>query len=243
MSTLINFRDAAAAADPGAVHARPGVLFRSAQPYDGPSAAPQKTLAENGITTVIDLRGPDECLDGDWGRPEPGVEIVRTPLDTGFEISQRWAGELRDAADLGAFYLDMAQSSPQALAVAVRAAARPGGVLIHCAAGKDRTGLMTALLLSLLGVPDQGVVEDYTRTAEALPAIFARLAERPHAQALNTETMDIPEVILQAPAGAIAEFLRLVAERFGDAEGFLTHCGVEPETLQAFRAKAEAGRG
>ncbi|MEV7270264.1 tyrosine-protein phosphatase [Streptomyces bacillaris] len=254
---LLNFRDPACAADPEGSLVRRGILFRSAQPHPGAGTPAVRELESHGIRVVIDLRSPEE-RGNEWAAAEAaGVTVVTAPVapdagDAGDAIIGPGIAALHTSADLGRFYADLAASAPGAVATAVRAVAGPGPALVHCAAGKDRTGLLTALFLELAGVPDEGIADDYVRTAEALPEILAALADR-HQTALNTLPEDLggkpadpraalrdaaPAPLLQAPREAIEVFLRTVRSRYGGAEGFLLGCGVEAAVIEAFRAKA-----
>ncbi|MFE7588411.1 tyrosine-protein phosphatase [Kitasatospora sp. NPDC057512] len=241
--SLVNFRDPAALADPASRWVRPGALFRSAQPFPAADAAVVAQLREHGITTVVDLRGEAETGPEDWAAAEAaGIAVVAARIEpTNDELTQAMR-TMTTAEDLGAFYLLMAESAPRALAAAVEATVRPGGVLVHCAAGKDRTGLLTALLLELLGVPAEEIVADYARTNEAIQQIWAGLADRNRAALNEVEAgrLVVPAPLLEAPAGAMSAFLDLVRAGYGGAAGFLAACGVGAGTIEAFRTKAAA---
>ncbi|GAA4956873.1 tyrosine-protein phosphatase [Yinghuangia aomiensis] len=243
---LVNFRDSAVLADPAGRWIRRGVLFRSAQPFPAADAAVVARLREHGIATIADLRGARESEPADWAAAElAGVDVVAARIEPDGNALDGALRAIATDADLGAFYLLMAESTTRGLAVAVEAAARPGGVLVHCAAGKDRTGLLTALLLDLLGVPADGIVADYARTNDAIQAIRAGLADRNRA-ALNEIGADgftVPAPLLEAPADAMSAFLERLHARYGGAAAFLAAAGVAAETLDAFRAKAAARAG
>ncbi|MGW1173737.1 tyrosine-protein phosphatase [Kitasatospora sp. NPDC002543] len=241
--SLVNFRDPAVLTDPASRWIRPGALFRSAQPFPAADADTVAQLREHGITTVVDLRGEAESDPGDWAAAEAaGIAVVAARINPGNDELDRAMRAMTTAEDLGAFYLLMAESAPRALAAAVEATAHPGGVLVHCAAGKDRTGLLTALLLELLGVPAEEIVADYARTNAALQQIWAGLADRNRAALNEVEAgrLTVPAPLLEAPAGAMDTFLDLVRTRHGGAAGFLTACGATTGTLDAFTAKAAA---
>ncbi|MBV6697599.1 tyrosine-protein phosphatase [Kitasatospora aureofaciens] len=237
--SLVNFRDPAVLGDPDGRRVRPGVLYRSAQPFPAADAAIVAQLRACDIRTIVDLRDTSETDPADWAAAETaGIAVVAAPVNPVTDGLAERMRTMATAADLGHFYVLMAESAPTAVAAAVEAAARPGAVLLHCAAGKDRTGLLTALLLDLLDVPAERIVADYIRTAEALPQIFAGLAER-HRTALNDRRdLHIPAPLLEAPAEAMTVFLDIVRTRHGGAASFLPTCGVAQETLIAFRAKA-----
>ncbi|MER7753169.1 tyrosine-protein phosphatase [Kitasatospora sp. NPDC097643] len=245
--SLVNFRDPAVLSDPEGRRIRPGVLYRSAQPFPAADEATVAQLRTCDIRTVVDLRDTRETDPADWAAAEAaGIAVIAAPVNPATDGLTERLRTMVTAADLGDYYVLLAESAPAAVAAAVEAAARPGAVLLHCAAGKDRTGLLTALLLDLLDVPADRIVADYARTAEALPQIFAGLAER-HRTALNDRTrvtdsqgreLSIPAPLLQAPAEAMSVFLDRVRTRHGGAAAFLPTCGVRAETLGAFRAKA-----
>ncbi|MFI6729110.1 tyrosine-protein phosphatase [Streptomyces sp. R-74717] len=237
--SLVNFRDPILGTDPEGKRIRPGVLYRSAQPFPHADHTTLTLLGDHGIRTVVDLRSIAECEPADWAAAEAaGITVIAARMDPATDTIMGAMRTMTTAADLGAFYLLLAEQSPDAVTAAVEAAARPGGVLLHCAAGKDRTGLVTALLLDLLGVPAEAIVADYARTNEALPQIFANLAER-HPAALNDPAARgaTPTPLLAAPAEAMTVFLDLIRTRHGGAAAFLTACGSTADSLAAFRSK------
>jgi protein-tyrosine phosphatase len=119
--------------------------------------------------------------------------------------------------------------------MAAVAGAPEGGVLIHCAAGKDRTGLISALLLGLVGVPAETIAADYAMTAELLrPRDEAWLAaaapeERAEREALLARYAPRAEVMVEVLAG--------LEERYGGVEGYLRAAGVSPADLDRLRER------
>jgi protein-tyrosine phosphatase len=127
-------------------------------------------LHEHGVRTVIDLRNPDEIGDDAAPRP-PGLTTERFPLD-GLEHQdfwQHWFGrpEFGTALYYGPWLERFPDRARHVLGLIARA--RPGGVAIHCVGGRDRTGLVTMLVLMLAGVPRELIVEDYALTDERIP--------------------------------------------------------------------------
>ncbi|MER7767832.1 tyrosine-protein phosphatase [Kitasatospora sp. NPDC096140] len=250
--SLVNFRDAAVLGDPEGRRVRPGVLYRSAQPFPAADEATVAQLRACDIRTIVDLRDLRETDPADWAAAEAaGIAVVAAPVNPAADALTARMSTMATAADLGDFYVLLAESAPEAVAAAVEATVRPGAVLLHCAAGKDRTGLLTALLLDLLGASADRIVADYARTADALPQIFAGLAER-HRAALNDYSpsrvtdsqgrhLTIPAPLLEAPAEAMSVFLDRVRTHHGGAASFLPACGVPAATITAFRTKAGAG--
>lgn len=163
----------------------PGRVLRSAVPE-------ARDVGPDGVvwppSLVIDLRSPAEA---EVVHPltDAGARVVNLPL----------LSALRPGAapveTLHALYLLMLDEAAAYLVELVREVARePGATLIHCAAGKDRTGVSIALLLRLVGVERQHVVADYLRTADAEREITARLrraAGHQHRSALPASFFDV----------------------------------------------------
>lgn len=198
---------------------RTGRVFRS----DYPSFvdADAGGAAALGLATVVDLRRATEadveCVD--WAAL--GVAYRRWPLTAGREDS--WHAR----------YPAYLTRRPETVVGAVRDAMRPEGhpVLFHCAAGKDRTGVVAALLLALLDVPDDDIVEDYLLSAASVAPVIARLVGlEVYAGMLADSSVDD-----QMPrAEHIRSLLDWLAEA-GGAEAWLVANGVPAGEIAAFR--------
>jgi protein tyrosine/serine phosphatase len=131
-------------------------------------------LQRHGIRTIVDLRNDDE-LHRDAGRPT-GVTTVRAPLD-GVEDTEFWS-EWSAGPQFGTplYFRPHIERFPQRNAAAVKAVARaePGGVLIHCVGGQDRTGQLTMLLLALAGVGPEQIAADYCLSGDPGADYLAR---------------------------------------------------------------------
>jgi protein-tyrosine phosphatase len=108
-------------------------------------------------------------------------------------------------------------------------------VVVHCAAGKDRTGIVVALLLSLLGVDDATVAEDYALSTLAMGALRARAVARAEEdqQIIRSEEL-LAEIFSAHPSNIAALFATLRAE-YGSLEEYVVAAGVRPEALPALR--------
>jgi protein-tyrosine phosphatase len=121
-----------------------------------------------GVRTVIDLRHADECEQDDAPRPA-GITSVQVPLDpVGTPFYERW--EKIDNLASPLYFPAMLAEHPESVVTAVRAIANaaPGCVVFHCTGGKDRTGLLALVLLTLAGATPEEITADYLLTYDRM---------------------------------------------------------------------------
>ena len=114
-----------------------------------------------GVRTFVDLRDPDEYEPELAPRPT-GITTVRLPLDpVGTPFYEHWTKIDNLASPL--YFPAMLAEHPEPVIAAVRAiaTAAPGCVVFHCAGGKDRTGLLALVLLTLAGAAPEEIIADY----------------------------------------------------------------------------------
>jgi protein-tyrosine phosphatase len=147
---------------------RRGAIVRSDSPHRL-SDVGQQSLVDHGVRTIVDLRLPEEVSANSYPFAEPGAHGI-TYRNVSF-IDPAAPGPTGPQS-LADDYVDMLDRYRSRVVDAMRAIALapPGGVLIHCAAGKDRTGLISALLLDLVGVPRRLIAEDYALSSHYLRA-------------------------------------------------------------------------
>ena len=148
-------------------------LFRS-DGLDCLTSADRAVLLEElTLASVIDLRAAEELqTNGCVALDLPSLAFHHVPIvdETRSMIVQSLAG-----VSLAESYLVMLEQARERLVSALRLIARADAPMVfHCAAGKDRTGLVAALVLSLLGVSDHDIADDYAASAAAIPALRAR---------------------------------------------------------------------
>lgn len=159
-------------------------------------------LRAYGVRTIVDLRNPDERGE----MPDlDDIDVVNVPMDPidDVEFWAEWGNGLHGTALYFQPYLERCPHLPWAVLRAVTHA-RPGGVLINCAAGRDRTGLITLLLLALAGVPGEVIADDYE-------ASFPRLSVM--AQTLGIEDYEPITRAMVAERGTTARALVLETVR------------------------------
>ncbi|AAT89178.1 conserved hypothetical protein [Leifsonia xyli subsp. xyli str. CTCB07] len=211
---------------------RSGRLFRS----DGLARlgeAGKASLREFGVRVVIDLRDdfevslmPDD-LDG------LAVEVLRLPVFEGSGASQSALG-----ATLADLYEKILLDHGDVLATALReiAGAGDGAIVVHCTAGKDRTGIVVALALLSVGVDRATVVADYARTEANLdgPWLEGMLAL---ASSYGVEvTPELRVIMAGSPPEALEGALDLIEQRYGSVRAYLLHAGLDEIELAVLRS-------
>ena len=136
----------------------------------------------------------------------------------------------KDPTDLGDHYLGYVRDAPGGVASALQVLADPesGTTLVHCAAGKDRTGVIVALALSLAGVTREAVVADYVRSAERAELILARLKAT---EAYGAGLADVTVRDIAPVASSMEDFLDAVDRHYGGPHGLAMSLGVTEEQV------------
>lgn len=225
----LNVRDLGGLVTADGRRVRRGALIRSDQLCRlGDSG--RDALVAHGVRTVIDLRTPAEAeKDPDPLLHEHGVDYFLIPQQS----DQLWRDPewiARTRAQRDALALDLRAEQIVAMARAVAHAA-PGGVLIHCLAGKDRTGIAVALLLSLIGVAEADIAADYTLSVANLAGEFnAAIAAAP-----DDEARVLVERSYDAQAETMLATLAHLRTRHGGAETYLARGGLAAGDIQRIR--------
>jgi protein-tyrosine phosphatase len=198
-----------------------------------------EAAVEYGIRTALDLRFHGELDDDPPG--ELPIDVVHISLLGDYD-EERWRDLDRRAAALGdpaaattMVYLESLEEHRKRLAAAIAAVADagPGGVLVHCAGGKDRTGLVSALLLRLAGVGPRDIAADYALSGDYL----APRHERWIAEAADDAERERLRRISATPAAAMLGVLEQLERRYGSAGGYLRAGGADVATLVRARAR------
>jgi protein-tyrosine phosphatase len=212
---------------------RSGVLLRSAALHWATAADVRRLVDEFGLRLVLDLRTPRE-IDRDGPTPiaVAGVETVAL----NFIGASRELPETGDDTDpLLRNYLGYLDDQPANIVEAVRRLAAPdaGPALVHCAAGKDRTGVLVAMVLEVAGVERAAVVEDYALSSAQIEALFQRWTTA------SGEPMPAAEDL--RPHHPRAEVMEAVLERLdtahGGAAGWLVERGLDEAALARLRTR------
>ncbi|MEU1521212.1 tyrosine-protein phosphatase [Nocardia rhamnosiphila] len=230
-----------------------GVVYR-ADALAKLDSGEQQKLVDLGITRVIDFRSPTEVSQGQDRLPagiqrteypvydaQNDLYVMMNQLIAGGPEAQRAAlGDGKGAEYMRNYYrwLVTDPGSRTRFAAALRdIATEPGAVLYHCTAGKDRTGWMTAILMSVLGVPDGQIYQDYLRSNDNLAAGNKALMD-----ALVQQGLVEDPALWQPVLGVQRDFLDAafdqVRQSFGSMDDFVrSGLGADDATLAALRTK------
>jgi protein-tyrosine phosphatase len=191
-----------------------------------------------GLAAIIDLRAPDE-IEQNGGLPA-GVSVPRwhnRPLVASMNLRRvdaLPAGEEPVDKAPGEGYVEFVADGTTAVDVLRLVAEADGASVFHCTAGKDRTGVIAAMLLDLLGVGDDVIVEDYVLTAQTRKRSAPWIAE--HEPEFAAFLATIPVERRSVNGDAILGFLDRLRARHGSVEAFVSERGLDVTTLEALRS-------
>lgn len=196
-----------------------------------------------GLRLVVDLRSDPEveAVPSAWG-DGTGARLVRAPIPEGVQGShtdfERMlnAGEIThfSATDLGRWYGDALDRRATVFAGAVGEIAAVGGApaLVHCHAGKDRTGLLIALILDALGVSRDEILADYEATAANRRHVAE--ASVPVLESLGVRYENVRS-FWETPPVAMSVALDHLDSRYGGTVGYLVQAGLDPHAVESLR--------
>lgn len=210
---------------------RPGLVFRSDDValVDEPGAV---ALVEAGVSLVIDLRSSGETTRTGRGvlAGHP-VDYLHLPMSVDVTdptaLVTMFSGSDDPERTMGAWYAQLLEERAAEVVQGLRAIVdNPGGSLFHCAAGKDRTGIFAAALLTVLGAEEPAIVADYARTAAVIEAIMARFADRRDPAAAE-EWKQLPAALMGASPTTMAAMLEAVRTAHGSVAALLAAGGCD----------------
>jgi protein-tyrosine phosphatase len=226
-----NFRDLGGYPTTDGRRTRWGRLYRSDTLHEL-TGQDLELLRQIGLASVIDLRTANEVER--TGRGVLGSEPVRYEHfsvlpEPGGEQQAAPATRIEDVAERYLSYLDVGKTAlVESFGVITDAGSYP--LVFHCQAGKDRTGVLAALVLSCLGVEPSTIVDDYVLTATRMDLILGRLRRDPqYADRFD----ELPPSVFVVEASTMEGFLDGLERRFGGARAWALGAGVAEERLDA----------
>jgi protein-tyrosine phosphatase len=230
---VFNFRDLGGLSTVDGRATVPGRLFRADGLHRSP-AAERGRLRDLGITQVVDLRTRDE-IDREGRFEADGVRWVHSPV---FQSLRDFAGagSPGGAPDLLCHHFEhMVATNAEPLAAAIGSVAEAvegGPVVFHCTAGKDRTGVVAALILAGVGVADHDVAGDFARSAGGVRQMvdwYRRTTGTAPTDRMAEVGIDpsMADVILGAEPATMVAFLDRLRVANGDVDRYLASIGAD----------------
>ena len=223
---VYNFRDMGGyqAADGRTVRWRR--LFRSGEPLRMSAAEVDQLRAEAPIATVIDLRTDSEADHPRGLGPLVDERVTRHHFPMGDPRSKYNA---RASGEWDPKYPELMESRGEVWATAVRVLADEDAypAVFHCVTGKDRTGVLGALILDVLGVDEATILEDFGRSQRGMDRLIDDLRARGKITEANP-----PNPALGVPVPAMEQMIAELRRNHGTAANFLAKLGVDDDTLQ-----------
>jgi protein-tyrosine phosphatase len=217
-------------------------VFRSAAIHKVNGREVARLQQDIRLRAVIDLRtardletNPEALLLGEMRARYYSIPFSTWPWTAPLEAPGAKADPT--ATNLGAIYLYRVSDKPfgKRLVDALEIVAEPDNhpLVFHCTAGKDRTGVLAAMVLIALGIVDEDVVEDYTLSAPLMKNIRDRMSRDPETAA---GVKDLPDFQWEASAESMTVFLSLFRREYGSAHGYLTAHGADSSLVDRLKA-------
>jgi len=229
----LNFRDLGGYLTDDGRRVRWRRVFRSDALHTLSAADVSRLRRELAIEDVIDLRSSVERQMDGYGRlADEAFRFHHLPLYDGDTRRRDTVGELYS---LGERYFLLADIAREPIArILTLVATGTSATVYHCAAGKDRTGIVTAVILGVLGVRDELIVADYAATQENLDDIVKRLLA---ADGYRTMLEALPPDTLHAEPETMVEFLARLREQHGSVRGYARTAGIGDDVFARLESR------
>lgn len=249
---VCNLRDLGGLTATDGAQIRPRTLLRSDNLAELAPGSAQVLARDYGLSDVVDLRTAMEIRESGQGPLADGPrvhfhDLSLYPRELPGQMVPPWLADenlhsestpVPRAQALAVHYLGYLTGRPDSVVTALRViGTAPGATLINCAAGKDRTGTVTAVALSAVGVERQEVIADYESSNARVLQIIARLGSRAAGAGGVHDKDDLTVQGQSTPPEAMAGLLDLVDERYGSVAGYLDAAGWTPADQQTLEDK------
>ncbi|WP_298384596.1 tyrosine-protein phosphatase [Ferrimicrobium sp.] len=227
---LYNLRELGGYATADGHLTRSGLLFRSEAFFRLPTDSRRELFDELGLVTVIDLRSDRERHDQGYLEEAGDTKLLHFPL---LDVSVDSGLDRGDPDYLPKAYQAILKSRPASLGDALTIILDPSHwpLLFHCAAGKDRTGIVAMLALSAADVPHDLIAKDYALTQLALERVLA--ANDPNADPARWR--ELPTAVIGSSPRTAQVTLDFIDQRFGSTQQYLEELGVAGDLVSAFK--------
>lgn len=209
---------------------RHGVLFRGGALCEMTDRDVRVLVEEHKLRTLLDLRVEAEVSkDGRGLLADTPVSYFNLPLKAASMRDDEAVPDLR-GRELVSHYLTYLAPSTSSIVEIFHILAGPGALpaMVHCSAGKDRTGVVIALLLTSIGAQEEAVIEEYALSGQVTEQMVARLQRLP---SYRGRLHLLPSYALTSSPETMRQFLAEMRRRYGGVRAWLAEAGVTPEVL------------
>jgi protein-tyrosine phosphatase len=233
LESVINFRDL------GGYRTRKGKtvvwrrIFRSGEFSHLVNSDLQRLKKEIVLTSVLDLRSKFEIeRQGTGLLAETGIKYHNVALITNGGDPRFNEQMYKEISSMGEFYLFLVRQKEfgRRIVYALEIIAAPVNhpLVFNCAVGKDRTGILAAMLLGVLGVGDEDIIEDYSLSGPYMEEILKKIERHPKKKG---DPGVLPDFFWKAPPESIELFLTTLRKDYGSITGYLESMGMEPSLV------------
>ena len=207
-------------------------LFRADNPQFLTEADAAYVASDLGVAVVIDLRNPEDALESErWPQPSSPVRYANVPFLEGWDMTPPGLGEDPIERLAAAYQWTITNSGARIVeALTVLAQSSNSPAMFHCTAGKDRTGILSAMVLSLLGVDEQQIFEDFYLTNQIIDTLGERLRSRPGNEHRSPRSFEVP-------SGLIEQVLGGIRDAHGGVEGYVRANGISDATIDQLKQR------
>lgn len=231
---MANVRDLGGLVTRDGKRVKAGVVVRSDNPKGMTAQGHIDLVAVIGPRTLIDLRIQVEVEHDGYVIKDDSVTVMNFPM---LPLS----GVTQEQIDAGAFdnlvddYMGQIEINGDSVLNALRliASNEQHPIMYHCTAGKDRTGIVTAMLLDILGVDHESIAADYHLTTANMVPIIERIRNAPVYK--ENGLAYAPDWIFSSDPETMLAFLARMTEKYGNAEGWALQRGLTPAEIDAIR--------
>ena len=183
-----------------------------------------------GVRLVIDVRGNNEAFLHPDHIDKKRIKRLHVPLLDHIQ-SEAMLGKLPD--DMGGMYIGLVENSKDGLKeIFANMAGEEGVTLYHCTAGKDRTGIITLLVLKLAGVADDAVLADYAVSETYMKDMFEKQRRMVEKAGVN-----VPDYVFRSKPEYMQKLMEHIAGKYGAAEGYLEAIGLSGGEIGRLKGK------
>lgn len=205
-------------------------VFLRGDSLHGLTKEDEEYLDDYGVRLVIDVRGKNEAFMHPDHIDKKQIKRLHVPLLDHIQ-SEAMLGKMPD--DMGDMYIGLVEKSKDGLKeIFTRMADAEGVTLYHCTAGKDRTGIITMLVLKLAGVPDDVVLADYAVSETYMKEMFEKQRGM-----VEKAGVKVPEYVFRSKPEYMRKLMEHIAQKYGTAKDYLMDIGLSDAEIGRLKGK------